>query len=279
MSGHPGDAEAHFWMGRCYYELHDYDNAVEQTERAVELAQDNSRFHQWLGRAYGGKADRKRSFFLARRVKKELEKAVELDPANASARRDLQRFYMEAPWIVGGSNAKALRMADAVAAIDPVEGHLARAEYYERVVGNIPLAEKEYLTVLAMRPQPAGPYFEIAEFYARREDLQGLEKALSAAAKAGPSDPRLLYYRGVADTIKDGAPETAAKELQTYLEIPERSEWPSPADAREWLGRLYERESKPAAAAAQYREALEKEPARSGTRARLERLERWLKRR
>jgi tetratricopeptide (TPR) repeat protein len=277
LDRHPKDSGAHFWMGRCYYELRDYDNAVEQAVRAVDLAPDNSLFHQWLGRAYGGKADREHSFSLARRVKKELEKAVELDSSNASARRDLQRFYMEAPWIVGGSNAKALRMADAVAAIDPVEGHLARAEYYRQAIGNIPLAEKEYLTVLAMKLQTAGPYFEIADFYARREDVQGLEKALNAAAKAGPSDPRLSYYRGVADIIRGSSLKTAAKELQAYLETPERSEWPSHADTKEWLGRLYERESKPAAAASQYREALEKEPARSEIRARLERLERSLK--
>ncbi len=140
---HPESAGAHFWMARCYYELHDYDDSVEQAKRAVELDPQNSLYHQWLGRAYGGKADRRKSFFLARKVRKELEKAVELDPSNISARRDLQRFYLEAPWIVGGSRDRALMTADAIAVMDTVEGHLAHAEYYRTVLGEVDGAEKE----------------------------------------------------------------------------------------------------------------------------------------
>jgi tetratricopeptide (TPR) repeat protein len=270
---HPGDAGAHFWMGRCYYELHDYANAVAQAAHSVELAPDNSRYHQWLGRAYGGKAEREKSFFLARRVKKELEKAVALDPSNIGARRDLQRFYMEAPWIIGGSGDKALGMADAVAAADPVEGRLAHAEYYLHILDDAARAGKEYRSVLTMKPRRVGQYFEAADFYAQQEDAAGLERAVRIAAGVNPTDARLSYYRGVTGVVGDSSPKAAEKELQTYLHTPERSDWPSHADAREWLGRLFEREGRPADAAAEYQKALAEEPARSQTRARLERLE------
>ena len=51
-------AEAYYWLARSYYELRDFDNAISQAEKAVALDVKNSLYHQWLGRAYGGKADR-----------------------------------------------------------------------------------------------------------------------------------------------------------------------------------------------------------------------------
>jgi tetratricopeptide (TPR) repeat protein len=278
LAGNPEDAEAHFWMARCHYELHDYDNSVEQAKRAVERDPKNSLYHQWLGRAYGGKADRRKSFLLARKVKQELEKAVELNPSNISARRDLQRFYMEAPWIVGGSRNKALMTADAIAAMDAVEGHLAHAEYYRQVLHNREFAEKEYLSVLMMKPAQIGPYLEIAEYYVLRENVSALESVLRDATSADPSDARLFFYRGVAGIISGSSPKAAQEQLTLYLSRPERSDWPSHAEAREWAGRLLEKQGNLAGAAGEYREALKTEPGRKETRARLDRLERSLKR-
>ena len=274
----PGDAAAHYLSGRCYYELHDYDHAVEEAVRSVELAPENSLYHQWLGRAYGGKADREKSFFLARKVKKELEKAVALDPSNVGARRDLQRFYTDAPWIVGGSREKALAMVDAIASIDPVEGRLARADYDLHALGDSAAADKEYRAVLATGVRRAGPYFEAADFFAGRKDASSLEQALKAAVKASPSDPRLSYYRGVAGVVAGGGPDDAERELRAYLAAPERSDWPSHADAREWLGRLFEGTGRLSDAAAEYRKALVTEPSRRETLTRLRNIEKSLKR-
>jgi Flp pilus assembly protein TadD len=33
----PQDARAIYWLGRCYYELRDYDNAASQLEQAVKF--------------------------------------------------------------------------------------------------------------------------------------------------------------------------------------------------------------------------------------------------
>ncbi len=62
--------------------------------------------------------------------------------------------------------------------------------------------------------------------------------------------------------------------MKSYLaSTPDRSDWPSHAAAREWLGRLYEAQGKRADAAEQYREALQLEPKRKEARTRLEKLE------
>src|SRR5262245_31365408 len=87
----PRDAALQHWLGRSYYELRDYDKAIDSMETAVKLAPDNAEYHRWLGRAYGGKAEQSRSFFTARKVKGEFEKAVRLAPQSIPARRDLMQ--------------------------------------------------------------------------------------------------------------------------------------------------------------------------------------------
>ena len=133
ISQSPASAPAFYWLGRCYYEIHDYDHAVANGEKSVALDPKNSVYQQWLGQEYGGKADRDKSFFVARKVKKQFEQAVQLDPSNIAARRDLEEFCVQAPWIVGGNADEAKAQVDAIAAIDPIEGHLARAVFDARV--------------------------------------------------------------------------------------------------------------------------------------------------
>ncbi len=163
IAQNPNKADVHYWMGRAYYELHDYDSAIRHGKRYTQLDKRNSLYHQWLGRAYGGKAGRERSLFVALKVQREFEKAVRLNPSNISARRDLQEFYMAAPWIIDGSD-KAREMVDAISAIDAVEGHLARAQLYLKDLKKPDLAENEYILVLDAEPSRLEPYLEIAAF-------------------------------------------------------------------------------------------------------------------
>lgn len=267
------NAEAYYWLGRSYYELRDYDNAVSQLARAVALEGRNSVYHQWLGRAYGGKADRERSFFLARKVKKEFQQAVSLNPSNLAARRDLAEFCVDAPWIVGGSKDEALEQINAIAAIDPVEGHLARAVYYREGLKRLDEAENEYELVLVAKPNHIEPYLDAADFYRSQGKAAGVSAAIQAAAIVSAGDARLTFYRGVAAVLAHTGLADAEQDLKSYLaSTPERSDYPPHAAAREWLGQLYEAQGKRTEAAEQYRAALQLDPKRREARARLERL-------
>lgn len=269
----PASAEVHYWLGRNYYELRDYDNAVEQGEKSVELEPKNSLYHDWLGRSYGGKADRERSFSLAKKTKKEFEEAVQLDPSNVAARRDLEEYDLQAPWIVGGNKDEARSQVDAIALIDPIQGHLARAVQY-REAKKPELADNEYREVLKAKTNRIEVYFEVAAFYARQNKAPDLEMAIQAAAQVNANDARVAYYRGVSRVISGTEQQRAEEYLKAYLaSTPERSDWPAHASAREWLGRLYESEGKRTEAAEQYRAALQLEPDSKEARARLEKLE------
>jgi len=267
-------AEAYYWMGRNYYELRDFDNAITQAEKSVQLDPKNSEYHQWLGRAYGEKADRERSFSLAKKVKKEFQEAVRLDGRNLQARRDLEEYCIDAPWIAGGSKDEAKAQVEAIAAVDPIEGHLARATFDQSALKKMDLAENEYREVLNAKPNRFEPYAEVINFFGAIKKLPEMTQAIQAAAAVAPNDPRLLYYRGAEKVLAGQEYAHAEEYLKAYLaNTPERSEWPSHAGARDWLGRLYEAEGKRTEAAEQYRAALQIDPSRKETKTRLERLE------
>jgi len=269
----PSNPEVYFWLARSYYELRDYDNAITAGEKSVALDPKNSAYHQWLGRIYGGKADREHSFFFARKVKDQFTQAVHLDPSNISARRDLEEYDLDAPWIVGGNKDEARAQVDAIAAIDPVEGHLARAVLLTEGK-KLDQAESEYKEVLAAKPKNLEPYFEVADFFVRENKPAGVDEAIQAAAQVNGGDARLSFYRGVSLVLKNSDGSQAEEYLKSYIaSTPQRSDWPSHASARVWLGRLYQAEGKTPDAAEQYRAALLLDPGMKEAKTRLQQLE------
>jgi Flp pilus assembly protein TadD len=269
----PSSGEAYYWLGRTYYEIRDYDNAITAGEKSVALDPKNSVYHQWLGRIYGGKADRDRSFSYARKVKKEFETAVQLNPENIAARRDLEEYDLQAPWVVGGNKDEAKAEVDAIAALDPVAGHLARGVYDMDGAKKSDLAEKEYREVLAGKPGKIDAYLEVIAFFQQQSKAADMDTAIQAAALVAPNDPRLGYWRGVALTLAGSNLTDAEKYLKAYLaSTPDRSDWPAHSAARGWLGRVYEAQGKRSDAAEQYRAALQLDPNDKDAKARLDRL-------
>ena len=271
------DAALHYWLGRSYYELGDYDHAVNSAQRAVELAPGNSEYHLWLGRACGAKAEHAGWFSglsLAKKTRQEFEEAVRLDPSNFAAQRDLIEFYYRAPGIVGGGDDKALRQMEALAALDPVEGHVARGAYWVDKK-KVDQAEAEFRQVLGARPKRVSPYLEVADFYLSRNDAAHMEEAVEAAARVNPADRRLIYYRAVERILAGDRLPEAEQGLKKYLEtVPRRSDLPAHSSAHEWLGRLCEREGKCNAAVEQYRKALDLDPRSKTARDAVRRLRR-----
>ena len=191
-SQNASSAAAAYWLGRSYYEIFDYDSAITQLERAVSLEPKNSLYHQWLGRADGGKADRDRSFSLAKKVKKEFQQAVTLDPSNVPARRDLE-VLPRRPLDRRRQQVRGVDQVDAIAAVDPIQGHLARALYYREGLKKLADAESEIRQVLSAKPKTADPYFEVANFFETRINRRTYKPLLQSASEVEPDDPRLAF--------------------------------------------------------------------------------------
>ncbi|HTU32620.1 MAG TPA: tetratricopeptide repeat protein [Candidatus Acidoferrum sp.] len=239
----PENAAIYYWLGRCYFELRKYDQAITDGEHAVKLAPNNSEFLLWLGRAYGREAEVGHNFWMALRSKDSLEDAVKADPANIPARRDLAEFYSEAPWIVGGSKKKARDEVAAIAAVDPIQGELAQAEY-DRKNGAEQKAEDELKAVLQSKPKTVAEYYEVADFFASHPDPALLQQAVDGAATIAPSDPRLLYYHGVTLALEGENLDEAETYLKAYLaRTPNRSDYPrAPTPAHGWATFMKSRE-------------------------------------
>jgi Tfp pilus assembly protein PilF len=157
--------------------------------------------------------------------------------------------------------------------MNPVDGHLARAAF-DKDQGKPDLEENEYRQALAAKPSTIEPYLDVAQFFAAQSKPADVDAAIQSAAAVSSNDARLGYYRGVAAVLTGGA---SGAQAETYLKAyiantPERSDWPSHAEAREWLGRLYEEQGKRTEAAEQYRAALQLDPGSKEARTRLDHL-------
>ena len=65
INASPSDAEAHNLLCRAYFSMGDWDRGISACEKAVALDPVNSRYHMWLGRIYGEKADGSNFFSAA----------------------------------------------------------------------------------------------------------------------------------------------------------------------------------------------------------------------
>ena len=262
----PQESSLHYWLGRCFYELRDYNRAVSSLERAIALEPDRSDYHDWLGKSYGRKAEEASRFSpfssisLAHKTRHEFETAVRLDVNNLEAQRDLIRYLMSAPGIVGGSEPAAEQRVHALSAVNPIEGELAQAELLASRK-KFDEANQQYRKVLDLKPDRIGVYFEIAEYYRDRGDARQMSEAVEAGALLAPSDHRLDYYRGIALILGNRNQGEAEKDLHRYLDtVPDNDNVPSHSTPHEWLGKLYDKEGQLDRAAQEYRAALILDP-------------------
>lgn len=109
-----------FEAAKRAYENKDYVTAISLLEEAVSREPAQADYHLWLGRAYGRKAELVpwyQAIALAKKTGKSLERAVELDPVNVDALRDLRKFYLQAPPFLGGGKDKASKITDQLKAL------------------------------------------------------------------------------------------------------------------------------------------------------------------
>ena len=271
----PQSPSLHYWLGRSFYEMREYSRAMSSLQRATELAPDRSEYFDWYGKACGRRAQEANpfsAFSLARRTHRAFQTAVRLAPTNIEAQRDLIRYLLNAPGFLGGGEQESLKQIQALSIVDAVDGMLARADYFA-TRKKFDLASAEYEKLLKTDIRRIGVHLEIAEYYRDRGDAARMQSAVDAAARLGPGDRRLEYYRGAALVLAKQNPGDAEKHLRTYLEaVPDSSQVPSHSSAREWLGKLYETEGKLDQAAAEYQAALALNPRSDELRKALQRV-------
>jgi tetratricopeptide (TPR) repeat protein len=272
----PQNGEIQLLLTKCYLELQERDAAITSAEKAVAIDPKSSVFHEWLGRAYGEKADHASMFTapgLARKTHREFEIAVQLDEKNFAARQALIEFDCAAPGLVGGGEEKAKPEIEKLETMDAAEWHYALGNC-RRQKKDFADADAEFKLALESHPKSAELIFDIGDYAVKRSQAERLMEVADLGTKVAAADPRGMYYRAVGLILKNEKQEEAERLLREYLQkAPKRSGYPRYAIAHEWLGRLYENKREKESAVKEYQAALQLDPKNKSARESLKRVE------
>lgn len=191
------DGAAMFLAGRDHYMLGNFKKASEYLEKATAIEPGNSEYVDWLGRAYGKRAELSNPLLapgLASKARQAFERAVELNGANRDALSDLFDYYLGAPSFLGGGYEKAAGVAGKMATVDPSEAYFAQAKLAQkhREYGS---AEQHLREAVAAGPREMGHLIALARFLANQGRTGESDAVFAQAAKINPNSPRLWYAR------------------------------------------------------------------------------------
>jgi len=259
----PTNGEIQLLLTKAYLEAKQYDNAISSAEKAVSIDPKNSVYHQWLGEAYGQKADHSSmlsAYSWARKTQKEFDTAVRLNEHNFDADQDLIEYDCTAPSMVGGGEDKGQALIQRVMALDPAEGHFGEG-VCKAVKKDNAAADTEYAKALESKPKTADRIYDIGDYFLQRGQGDKLLQVAAAGEGLAPDDPRGKYYQAVGWILQSQKYPDAEKNLREYLAAgPFRSSYPASWDVHYWLGRVHAAQKNATGAKGEYQEALKLNP-------------------
>ncbi len=189
------DPATNFLIGRNYLMNADFKKAADYLERAIESSPANSEYVDWLGRAYGRRAEVSNPLLaasLASKARLAFEKSVQLDPNNRDALDDLFDFYLEAPGILGGGFDKAATVAERISALDPGEGYYDqfKLDQKRKSYGS---AEQHLRQAIMAAPHSVHHIIALARFLANQGRLAESDAMFAKAEQVAPNNPVVWF--------------------------------------------------------------------------------------
>jgi tetratricopeptide (TPR) repeat protein len=208
-----------FLLGRNYFMLGDFKKATEYLQKASDGDSRNADYVDWLGRAYGRRAETSNPLFapgLASKARDAFEKAVQLDPKNSEALSDLFDYYLDAPGFLGGGYDKAMDVANKIAKIDPPEGYFEKAKLAQKRK-EFDTAETHLKSAIAATPKKVSGLLEYAKFLAKQGRTKDSDAVLEQAERLQPNAPRVWYTRAELYIRENRNLSQARDLLQKYM--------------------------------------------------------------
>lgn len=299
-------------LSRVQLGLGEFDTAMDLAERAIADDPSVAAFHVQAANVAGREAEHAGMFkqlALAKRVKKELDEAIALDPKNADAIYGLALFGQLAPSFLGGDKENAQKLAVELTAMDPPRGFLAQARLaherknpaqeemflkkaldagpgsydvqiafatfaYKSDPVRVDEADEHACLALQLDPGRAEAWQILAELAALAGCLPEVEGLVNTAAQFDPDDLSPAYFAAAAMVLADKTPETAAALLKRYLSQPQEGGMPSSGRARYQLAMILEKQGSREEAVDLLRIALTEDPTLDEARKALKRLDR-----
>jgi Flp pilus assembly protein TadD len=219
LDKHSSQPATNFLIGRDYYMLGDFKKAVDFFTKATDAQPTNGEYFDWLGRAYGRRAETSNPLAapaLASKARVAFEKAVELDASNKDSLSDLFDYYLEAPGFLGGGYDKAQAVAAKTAKVDAAEAYFQQAKLAQKRK-EYETAETHLRQAVELGPREIGHLLSLARFLANQGRVHESDAVFQQAQQIAPNAPQLWFAR--ADVLIKGnrdLPE-ARNLLQKYM--------------------------------------------------------------
>lgn len=213
------DAQTTFLIGRDYFMWGDFRKAAEYLQKTVTADPENSDYMDWLGRAYGRRAETSNPFMapmLASKARQAFEHSVALDPKNREALSDLFEYYLEAPGFLGGGYDKAAAVSDKISAVDPPEGYFAKAQLAQKR-REFDDAEEHLRQAIALAPRQVGRLIDLAKFLAKHGRTRESDAVFAQAQRLDPNAPKVWFARADALIKQKRNVQEARDLLQKYM--------------------------------------------------------------
>ncbi len=295
LTRNSNDAEALSWMSAIYDAYGDFDRAVEFGRRATEAAPSSSEYHCQLADTLGDRALKLGilggGIPLARQMRHEVDRSIELDPRNIRALKESMGLYEQSPAIVGGSKTKARETLQRIYQINPADGALAEAALLQMQKRPLPdiesflrkavqlnprlyralidltsildsdgyrhYAEAEHFARQAIVADPArvGGYIYLASALVHLQHWSDLDAALAEAQRRVPDNAAPLFSAAMAMLESGLDLGRAERYLRQYLAREPEAGAPTHSTAHWKLGLVLEKQGRLADAAKELRAA------------------------
>jgi len=290
----PGNPETLWLLSWVKQAWKDYDASIQFAEKAVAADPKSARYHMRLADALSEEAIRAsklKQLGLAKRIKKEIETTLSIDPRNVEGMRWLMEFYLQAPGIFGGDKTKARAIPDQILQVDPVEGYFAQiqlARYdkqndrleglYRKAVearpgsfeaqvrlggfcasmnpGRFEEAETHAREAIRINSDKIGGHRLLAAVLARQAKWADLDRALAESEKLIPDNLTPYLIAGVNTTFTNQELARAEQYIRKYLGQEPEPNMPGHAEAHWRLGRVLEKQNHKPEAIAEYQAAV-----------------------
>lgn len=216
-----------FVRGRALMDSNKADDAAKAFEHAVKLNDTSSTYHLWLANALGTVAQKSnflKQGMIAPRIKREMERARDLDPKSIEAHDGLMQYYLQAPGIAGGSVTKARAEAAEIAKLDPLQGHFASVTIAQHEKDSVAM-ERELRAAIADRPDSVTAYVQLTFFLQRTNRVSEAWATIDQWVARRPDDATGMFYVGRLAGATGEQLDRGEKSLRAFLALK-----PDPAD-------------------------------------------------